>query len=70
MTLKIALLAPIPRARVRTVIDVKPGFRRNILTANFRSCQIVVILQLPLIYMCSSGSPHARSLVNASEPNF
>src|SRR5579863_322186 len=36
-TLKMAVLAPIPRASVRTAMAVKPGFLNSIRTPNLRS---------------------------------
>ena len=38
MTLKIAVLAPIPSAMVSTAVSVNTGLRRNVRTANDRSC--------------------------------
>src|SRR5207244_8735064 len=38
-TLKIAVLAPIPRASVKTAIRVKPGFFASMRNANRKSCQ-------------------------------
>jgi hypothetical protein len=33
MTLKIAVLAPVPRAKVATTVAVKPGILANVLSA-------------------------------------
>ena len=38
MTLKIAVLAPIPSAMVPTAASENTGLRRNVRTANERSC--------------------------------
>src|SRR5918997_3845641 len=39
MTLKIAVVAPMPNASVRTVIAENPGLRRNVRMAKRRSCR-------------------------------
>ena len=46
MTLKMAVLAPIPSARVSTATAVKPGFLANILIPYRKSCSSDVILSL------------------------
>ena len=46
MTLKIAVLAPMPRARVSTATAVKPGFFASILIPYRKSCTSDVILSL------------------------
>src|SRR6202022_697868 len=46
ITLKIALLAPIPRARVKMAMALKPGAFTNIRNAYFRSVSTIVSAEL------------------------
>src|SRR6266566_1166707 len=48
-TVKIAVLAPIPRASVRTATAVNPGFFASIRKAYRMSCQSVAMLRLPAL---------------------
>src|SRR5262245_12573060 len=45
MTLKIAVVAPIPSARVRSATVVNPGLRRSVRTPYVMSCQSVVMAE-------------------------
>src|SRR6266571_4559750 len=46
ITLKIALFAPMPRARVKMAMAVKPGAFANIRSAYFRSVSMIVFADL------------------------
>src|SRR3989442_11352396 len=48
-TVKIAVLAPMPSARVNTATDVNPGLFASIRAAYRRSCQMVLIPYLPAL---------------------
>src|SRR5437879_5764983 len=48
-TVKIAVLAPMPRASVKTATAVKPGFFASIRKAYRKSCQSVPMLRLPAL---------------------
>src|SRR3954453_5004797 len=67
MTEKIAVLAPIPKARVARAAAVKPGLCRSVRNALFRSAaKIPIILLLRLEHCarvglgCSPRRQHAR----------
>src|ERR1700691_4978762 len=74
-TLKIAVLAPMPRARVRMATRVKPGDFASMRMANLRSCRIEFIGDLRVerekLYACYSrrfvgGSYTIRDDVNVA----
>src|SRR5688572_17282876 len=70
MTLKRAVLAPMPRASVKTAVRVKPGFLRRTLTPNLTSCHSDSIKRGPpsrLRFVTQTPpdqSLHAASLIN------
>src|SRR5580704_19342380 len=75
MTLKTAVLAPMPRARVRMATRVKPGDFASMRMANLRSCRIEFIGDLRVerekLYACYSrrfvgGSYTIRDDVNVA----
>src|SRR3984893_19391475 len=57
MTLKMAVLAPMPSAMMRMATWAKPGLFRNSLSANFKFCMIAGIFR-PSIQRGKEQLPH------------
>src|SRR4029453_3127242 len=63
MTLKMAVFAPMPSARVRTAVAVNPGLLHNARTAYHESCRksLHMLARLCSLYHCSSICRHVAA---------